>query len=86
MNSVDRVVEEHGVVAGPVLRVFLGFVGDRDVPPSQELAMKAVDLLSAAGPQCNVIDADSLIGVLKPHTGTGRLNTDVAVWVDKTVM
>jgi hypothetical protein len=50
MNPVDRVVEEHGVVAGPVLRVLLGFVSDRDVSPGQKLVMKAIDLFSASGP------------------------------------
>ena len=63
MNSVDRVVEEYGVVARPVMRVLPGFVRDANLPPDQEFAMKAVDLFSAFGPQRNVVDADSPLGV-----------------------
>jgi hypothetical protein len=48
VNSVDRVVEEHRVIPGPVLRVFLWFVSDGDASPEEELAMEAVDLSSAA--------------------------------------
>lgn len=64
MNPVDRVVEEHGVIAGPVLRVLLRFVGDRDIAHDQEFAMKAVDLVSVTGSQRNVIDADRLVAVV----------------------
>ena len=82
MNPVDRVVEEHCVVAGPVLRVLLGFVGDGDILLDQEFAMKAVDLSPAPGPQRDVVDADRLVAVRQLLSGTGRLNADVAVRVD----
>src|ERR1700730_6445616 len=84
MNPIDRVVKEHSVIAGPVLRVLRWFVSDRDVPPDQEFAMKAVDLFSAAGPQRNVIDADRLVAVCQLPSSTGRLNSNVTVRVDIT--
>src|ERR1700754_1783902 len=82
MDSVDRIVEEHRVIAGPVLWVLLWFVSDGDVPLDQELAMKVVDLLSTPRPQRNVIDADGLVAVRELAPGTRRLNANVAVRVD----
>ena len=43
VNPVDRIVEEHGVVTRPVLRVILWTIGDVDVSLQQELAVEAVD-------------------------------------------
>ena len=82
MNPADRVVEEHRVVAGPVLRIVLRFVGDMHIMRGQELAMKAVDFFPATGPQRDVVDADRLVAVRQLPSCTGRLNADVAVWVD----
>ena len=61
MNTVDRVVEEHGVIAGPVLRVLLRFVGDVNVSTGQKLTTKAIDFFSASRSGRDVIDADRLI-------------------------
>jgi hypothetical protein len=64
MDPVDRIIKEHSVVARPVLRVFLGFVGDSDLPPGQEFAVKAINLFSAPCPQRDVVDANGLVVVL----------------------
>ena len=72
MNPVDRVVEEHCVITGPVLRVLLRLVGDVDTMRGQELAMKEVDLFPAAGPQRDVIDANRLLTVRQLSAGANR--------------
>lgn len=82
MNTVDWVVEEHGVIAGPVLWIRLRLVSNLDTPRDQELAVEAVDLFPAAGPQRNMIDAHGLLGMGQLSSGPGRLHTDVAVQIE----
>jgi hypothetical protein len=69
MDAVDRIVEEQGVVARPVVGVFLGFVGDPDPSWGEEFMIEAVDFLSAPRPERDVIDADRLVGVVKLRPG-----------------
>ena len=69
MDPVDRVVEEDGVIAGPVLGVVLWLVSHGNIASDQEFTVKAVDLFAATGPQRNVIDADRLVAVCEPSPG-----------------
>ncbi len=84
VNPIDRVVKEHRVVAGPVLRVVLRLFGDGDRAFDQEFTMEAVDLCPAARPQRDVVDADRLVGMRQLFAGAGGLDADVAVRVDIT--